>query len=301
MLDYPALRALAAVVQSGSFEKAAAALGVTPSAISQRIKQLEERVGAALVVRANPCVATPKGEWLCRHMENVGMLETELFQRLPDLADGHAPAQAVTLNIAVNADSLATWFVEAAARFARRSPHLLGVAVDDQDHTAEWLQRGKVVAAVTSLEKPVSGARRFSLGALRYCATASPDFMARHFSAGVTPATLAPAPALSFNPKDGLQSQWVRQNFGVDIVRPTHWLPSSQSFVHACLSGMAWGMNPIQLVEAHLRDGRLVELIPSTPVDVPLYWQVSRLAASQLESLTREVVAAGRRELVQPD
>ena len=44
MLDYPALRAVAAVVQTGGFEKAARVLNVTPSAVSQRVKQLEERL-----------------------------------------------------------------------------------------------------------------------------------------------------------------------------------------------------------------------------------------------------------------
>ena len=58
MLDYSALSALAAVVREGSFERAARTLHVTPSAISQRVRLLEERVGCALVVRAQPCRAT---------------------------------------------------------------------------------------------------------------------------------------------------------------------------------------------------------------------------------------------------
>lgn len=174
MLDYPALRAVATIVQAGSFERAATALNVTPSAISQRVKQLEERLGVVLIVRGTPCTATEKGEWLCRHMENVGMLEAELFGQLPALVDPDEPRQRVTLQIATNADSLGTWFVEAMSNFAKSSSYLLNVAVDDQDHTAEWLQRGRVIAAVTSLEKPVRGCRRFALGVLRYHATATP-------------------------------------------------------------------------------------------------------------------------------
>ena len=54
MLDYASLFALSTVVREGSFERAARALNVTPSAISQRIRLLEERVGCALVVRAQP-------------------------------------------------------------------------------------------------------------------------------------------------------------------------------------------------------------------------------------------------------
>ncbi|KKC38048.1 LysR family transcriptional regulator [Devosia epidermidihirudinis] len=298
MIDYQSLRAVAAIVRTGSFEKAAKSLNVTPSAISQRVKQLEERLGVVLIERGNPCTATERGEVLCRHMEQVGMLEQGLFERLPSLRDNGEGSQSVTLHIATNADSLGTWFVDAMARFTRLSPYLLNIAVDDQDHTAEWLQRGKVVAAVTSLEKPVPGCRSIPLGTLRYHATASPDFVASHFPDGVTAAAIANAPALTFNQKDRLQSQWIRLAFGHDIAHPSHWLPSTHGFVDASLSGMGWGMNPSQLVREHLKSGRLVELVPGLTLDTPLFWQVNRLAADQLSTLTREVVAAARNSLL---
>lgn len=299
-IDYVSLRAVSAVVQTGSFDKAARLLNVTPSAISQRVKALEERLGTALVIRGSPCVATEKGAWLCRHMETVGMLESELFGHLPALADPLSPGTRVTLHIATNADSLATWFLPAAAAFSREAPHLLNIAVDDQDHTAEWLQQGRVLAAVTSLEAPISGCRRTPLGALRYRATASPDFTERYFARGMTPVAFAQAPALTFNQKDRLQSRWLRQTLGEDPVCPTHWLPSTQSFVEASLCGMGWGMNPEILVGEHLARGRLVELIPDTPLDVPLFWQINRLAADQLTTLTRAVVDTARGVLHAP-
>jgi len=298
MLDYSALRAVSAVVQTGSFEKAAGLLNVTPSAVSQRVKQLEERLGIVLIARGNPCIATEKGEWLCRHMENVGMLETELFGHLPALADPGEAEPRVTLHIATNADSLGTWFLAAMTSFAKRSPFLLKIAVEDEDHTAEWLRRGQVLAAVTSLEKPVQGCRLLSLGRLRYHATASPDFIARHFPEGVTAEAIAKAPALTFNQKDRLQSRWMRQVFGSDLSPPTHWLPSTPGFVEASLSGMGWGMNPAPIIHDHLDSGRLVELIPQTPLDVPLYWQMNRLVADRLVDLTSEVTAAAGHHLL---
>lgn len=299
MLDYAALRAVAMVVQTGSFERAAQALHVTPSAISQRVKQLEERLGAVLILRGSPCTATEKGEWVCRHMEHVGMLETELFGQLPALLSPDQPGQQVTLHIATNADSLGTWFLNAISGFATELNYLLNIAVDDQDHTADWLQRGRVLAAVTSLDKPVQGCRVTPLGSLRYHATASPQFMTRYFTCGVTEARLAQAPALTFNQKDRLQHQWVSKVFGAPVVHPTHWLPSTQSFVDAALLGMGWGMNPHALAAPHLASGRLVELVADTPLDIPLYWQVNRLAADKLKPLTQAVVDAARGVLVQ--
>ncbi len=282
MIDYPAARAVAMIVETGSFEGAARALNVTPSAISQRVKQLEERLGAVLIVRGVPCAATEKGAWLCRHMEHVGMLEKGLMEHLPGLADPAAPAEPVTLNVATNADSLGTWFLSAAAAFTDATGFLLNVAVDDEDHTADWLRRGRVLAAVTSLERPVQGCHVTALGKLRYQATASPGFVERHFPNGLTPEAIARAPGLTFNQKDRLQREWTRRTLGRDVGFPTHWLPSTQGFVDASLAGMGWALNPVQLVREHLASGRLVELAPGATLDVSLFWQVNRLVAGQI-------------------
>lgn len=290
MIDYSAALAVAAIVRTGSFEKAARALSVTPSAISQRVRLLEERLGAVLIERGNPCTATEKGAWLCRHVELVGMLESDLLERLPGLGD--PLSGPVTLDIAVNADSLGTWFMPAAAAFAERTKAMLRIAVDDQDHTADWLRRGHVVAAVTSLSKPVAGCKVSPLGRLRYHATASPAFMARYFPDGVTAEALARAPALTFNQKDGLQQDWARQTLSATDAGPTHWLPSTHGFVDAALLGMGWGLNPTQLVADHLASGRLVELVPGATLDVTLHWQVSRLVSGQFPELTQAVLAA---------
>ncbi|MCO6186827.1 LysR family transcriptional regulator ArgP [Rhizobium sp. L1K21] len=291
MLDYGALAALAAVIREGTFEKAAAALHVTPSAISQRVKLLEERVGAVLVRRGQPCEATEEGQHLCRHFESVMLMEKALGTELPDMPGDDGP---VTIPIAVNADSLDSWFIQAVSEHVRETGILIDFKVDDQDHTAEWLRRGEVLAAVTAVEKPVQGCRVLALGKLSYRATASNAFIARHFAGGVTAEALSKAPSLTFNRKDRLQSAWVEHHLGHDIARPNHWLPSSQGFVTACLAGIGWGLNPVQLVEAHLRTGALCELVPDTRIETPLYWQVSRRAAPLLERLTRSVVASGR-------
>jgi len=208
VLDYSALAALAAVIREGSFERAARALHVTPSAISQRIRLLEERVGCALVVRDQPCRPTETGRRLCQHVDRVRLLEQELQGALPTLApEGIA---RVALPIAVNADSLATWLAPAIATFAAVHPVLMEVAVDDQDHTSEWLRSGAVLAAVTATARPAAGCNSRPLGAMRYVAAASPAFMARHFADGVGAGTLAEAPCLVFNTKDELQARWAR-------------------------------------------------------------------------------------------
>jgi LysR family transcriptional regulator, chromosome initiation inhibitor len=298
MLDYAALSALAAVIREGSFERAAQALFVTPSAVSQRIRSLEERVGCALVVRGQPCRATDTGRRLCQHVDHVRLLEQELQGALPALAP--EGLTRVSLPIAVNADSLATWFAPAVAGFAADAPVLVALAVDDQDHTAEWLRTGAVLGAVTGTARPPAGFNSRPLGSMRYMAAASPAYMARYFSDGVGAGRLARAPSLVFNTKDDLQARWVRRLCHRDVELPRHAVPSAHAFVVAALAGMGWGLHPQALIASHLSKGSLVELVPDTPLDVPLYWQHARAATSLMDGLSRKVLAAATQALLPP-
>ncbi len=299
MLDYAALAAFAAVVREGSFERAAGVLGVTPSAVSQRVRALEERVGTVLVQRGQPCLATVAGAQLCAHVERVRLLEGEVAATLPGLA-GAGQDGPLTLRVAVNADSLGTWFLPAAAAFARDTGALLDIVLDAEEHTADRLRDGEVLAAVTADPVPVQGCRTRSLGALRYAAVASPDFARRHFPHGLDAGSLALAPVLRFDRRDRLQARFARAAAGVELAAPTHWLPSTQGFVDAALAGLGWGLDPVALVEGHLAAGRLVELSPAHRLDVPLHWQFARIGARMLADLTRAVVAAAAASLVRP-
>jgi LysR family transcriptional regulator (chromosome initiation inhibitor) len=291
-LDYLALSAVHAVVRLGSFEKAAHALAITPSAVSQRVKAMEERLGTVLILRGQPSTATEVGARLCQHFEQVSLLE----QGLADLsaADG-LPAARTNVRIAVNADSLATWFIDA---MAETDGMLFDLVIDDQDHSADWLRRGEVLAALSGSPLPVRGCDSLRLGALRYLATASPAFASRWFGGGVTLEAILAAPALTFDRKDALQARWLEGVLGEAPNVPTHWLPSSQGFVEAAVAGIGWGMNPELLVRHYIETGKLIALTDRPFLDVPLFWQTSRIVSAALRPLTAAVRRAAARCLV---
>lgn len=291
MFGDPLLLALSAVHRRGSFELAAGELNLTPSAISQRIKALEERIGSLLIRRGQPCVATEAGMRLIRHHDEVQLLEQTLAQDLPVLAAGPA-----TLRIAVNADSLATWVIPA---LAATEGFLFDIVIDDQEYSQDWLRRGEVAAAVTAHPGPLQGCDTIPLGALRYLTTATPAFCARWFPDGPTAQALARAPTVTFSDKDRLQQLWAERQTGHRFALPTHRIASPQAFVDAALTGLGWCMNPEPLVAAHLASGALVELVPGTPLDTHLYWQFSRLTAAATAPLTRAIRAAASARLHQ--
>lgn len=290
MYDYSQLDALSYVLRTGSFDIASAQLGVTQSAISQRIKLLEERVGAVLVKRGQPCTATPMGARLAAHTDQVRLMEKSIRETV-----GTAP-NATPLRIAANADSLAVWLLPA---LAAQDGFLYDLIIDDQDHSADWLRAGEVAAAVTGHPGPVQGCDSYALGSLRYYATASPDYIARHMPNGPTAEALSKASALTFNPKDRLQNDWAKAITGRAINLPTHHLATSQGFVAAACLGMGWGMNPEILCREEFASGKLQTLGQNAPLDVPLYWQISRLTAAPLRALTRSVIDAARSVLIQ--
>jgi LysR family transcriptional regulator (chromosome initiation inhibitor) len=298
MQDYATLAAVAAVVREGSFERAAAVLGVTPSAVSQRVRSLEDRLGAVLVKRGQPCTATTIGARLCAHVERVRLLESELAAALPGLTRSEIGNGAATLRVAVNADSLCAWFMPPVAAFCTATGALVDLALAGEDHTAERLRTGEVLAAVTTMAVPVQGCRTTPLGALRYVATASPDFARRWFAHGVNAQTLAVAPVLRFDRNDHLQARWATAALDVALAAPTHWVPSSHGFIDATLAGLGWAMNPLSMVADHFETGRLVELVPGTFLNVPLHWQCMRIGTQLLDGLTKAVIAAARRSLV---
>ena len=288
-MDYKLLQALACVVEQGGFERAARVLGLSQSAVSQRIKLLEARVGAPVLLRATPPAPTEAGRRLLNHVQQVRLLEQDLRQDIPMQDEDGAPAR---LRVALNADSLATWWAGAVADLCREENLLLELLVDDQDVVLRRMRDGEVAGCVCATEQPVAGARSLPLGAMRYLAVASPVFIDRYFAEGVSQAALQQAPAIVFGPDDRLQHRFLESCGFIDSF-PHHLCPSSEGFVRLIDAGMGWGLVPALQISAELAAGRLREILPGRYVEVPLYWHYWRNGGRLLAALTRELAARG--------
>ncbi|MGE8409060.1 MAG: LysR family transcriptional regulator ArgP [Pseudomonas sp.] len=282
MFDYKLLSALAAVIEQAGFERAAQMLGLSQSAISQRIKLLEARVGQPVLVRASPPTPTEIGRRLLNHVQQVRLLEHDLQGQVPALDEQGLPER---LRVALNADSLATWWGEAVGDFCAQTQVLLDLVVEDQEVGLKRMRAGEVAGCVCASERPVAGARSVLLGAMRYRALASPAFMARHFPGGVEPRQLARAPAIVFGPDDFLQHRYLA-SLGISDGFLHHLCPSSEGFLRLTEGGLGWGLVPELQSREQLASGRLVEILPGRHIDVPLYWHHWRTGGQLLGQLT---------------
>lgn len=278
-LDSQQLAAFAAVLELGSFDAAAERLHVTPSAVSQRIKALEQRVGQVLVVREKPCRATPAGVPILRLAAQMSILESEA---LAETAGGSARTR---IAVAVNADSMATWFT---AVFGLLPGVLFDVRIEDQDHSARLLREGAVMGAVTTERTAVPGCRVRPLGVMRYVPVASVDYVARNLPDGFTATAAAELPSLAWNRDDALQDKLIRKAFRRDIGRPVHYVPTAEGFGAAVRAGLGWGMYPEQLVGADSVQ------ICEVHLDVPLYWQCWKLDSALVGSVEAAVTSAAK-------
>lgn len=287
--DPVAVRTVAAVVEAGTFDGAARALHVTPSAVSQRVKALEETIGQRLLVRTTPVRPTAAGEVLLRYARRLALLDEDAATEL-GLADARLPRIAV----AVNADSLATWFLDAVARFTRTSDVQVELHREDQTRTARMLEDGTVMAAVTARAEPVPGCRAVPLGALTYRAMASRTWRERWAPEGVGEAELRTAPRVDYDPTDSLQADWLAAHDVDASLTPRHLVPSPHDFARAVSLGLGWGLLPAEHAATHGPD--LVDLGGPT-IRSPLSWQRWRTPSVLLDRLTDVVVTTAAESL----
>ncbi len=299
--DSSALECLAAIIEEGGFERAAVRLSITQSAVSQRLRALEAQVGTVLIVRTRPLKATQAGKLLLKHAMQMRLLRADLDHDFQELAPSRsAGARAEDrVPIAINADSIATWALPALNALVQ-SGLPLEIIADDQDFTHGWLREGQVLGCVTTLKQALRGCKVVPLGAMNYVAVAGTRYAHLHCPDGLTRHNFRAMPFIAFNRKDDLQAEFVSKACGLKrVTLSQRYVPSSEGQVRAVLADWGASVVPELLVAGLLRSGQLVNLSPQFSLPVSLYWHCWRLDSAVLDSLTRALQLAARRDLRQ--
>lgn len=290
-IDYKLIHALDAVVKTKSFDKAASLLNITQSAVSQRIKQLESFVAQPVLVRGSPLSATILGQTLLRHFAQVKLLENELADQLfPNESTSIVP-----ISIAVNADSLANWFIPSLAVVLKKYPIELHLQVCDELRTKELLRKGEVYAALSCQAETFTGCKVQEIGKVDYILCATPDFVRHYFKQGLTQASLQHAPGVEFDQHDTMHCDYIAKHFGLRLGDyPCHVVRSSEAFVTMALAGVAYCLLPHFQAQPYLQNGTLVDLMPADHLSRTMYWHTWVLERGVYKMVSQSVVEYGR-------
>jgi LysR family transcriptional regulator (chromosome initiation inhibitor) len=284
--------AFRAVIESGSFEQAAVRLHLTSPAISQRVRALESMLGNALVIRSRPARATRTGQLLMQYLRRAQLLETDLTAALAVQQD--AP---LTLVLALNADSVSTWFFPALSDMLIREKVLLDLTVEDQDHTYTLLETGLAIGCISTEPKAMRGCIAEKLGVMTYWLVAEPQFRDRWFPDGVTREAARNAPGLAHTHKDTLQASFLQQKLGLpEGAYPCHYIPGAESHFSAIRHGLGYGMVPALLLKT--QSDKLVILAPADPVEVALYWHTWKVQSPRMEHISQHIISAAQKILL---
>jgi len=292
--DRQQLESFAILIESRHFGRAAQMLNVSRGAVSQRIIALEGALGTPLVVR-DGVVPTPAGEALLRHIQVLKLLEADTLQRIKPEARGWT-----RVAIAVNADSLATWFESVACAIAKQN-FALELVVDDQDHTLSVLARGEAMGCISTASTARTGFVAEHLGAMEYDCVAAREFVRTHFSSGLSLHEFLAAPAVLFNRKDGLHAAFLERIFGFRVSGyPQHYFPSPVALLAAVRTGVGYGLVPSMQARPLVDSGELVVVTPNRNVEVDLYWHHWEVSPPNAAAISESIVFRARQVLIQP-
>ncbi|TRX54483.1 LysR family transcriptional regulator ArgP [Thalassomonas sp. M1454] len=288
--DYKLIHALDTVIQQQSFDKAANILNITQSAISQRIKQLEQLVAQPVLIRTQPLCATLVGEKLLSHFRKVRQLEYDLAGEIVPSDQ----ATAIPINIAVNADTLASWFIPAISPILKKHAIELNIQVSNEASTQELLKKGEVFAAVSSQKSSFAGVKVEAIGTINYVLCASKEFKNKYFKDGLNKQNLIHAPSIDYDARDTMHSDYLKQHFKIrrnDY--PCHRIRSSEAVVTMTLAGLAYGLIPTTQANEHLLSGALIDLAPDKHLPQTLYWHSWALERGVQKQISKTIIAYG--------
>lgn len=277
--EFAELKAFVAIVDRSSFAKAADHLGLSRSALSQTIRQLEARLGVRLLNRTTRSVSpTEPGR---RLHERMAPMLREMDAAVAEAVDTRTRTSG-TLRINTLSMAAKRLIAPRLGRFARAHPDVvLDIVIDDglSDIAAEGFDAG--IRVGNRVQKDMVAVRMTP--DVELLAVASPDYLARHGEPR-TPEELSRHACILWRfPGSGRIAGWEFSKAGktVEFLGEGNVISNHQDIiVPAALQGLGilYAYNDDDIAEA-LRDGRLRRVLADWSPKVPglyLYYSSRR-------------------------
>lgn len=265
--DYKGMQALSAIIEWQSFDVAAEKLHISQSAVSQRLKSLQELYSDPLLLRGAKYELTTIGEVLVSHYQKVSHLESE--------TRGIISGQTRDLNItiAISRDILEVWFLQSVVFKGLSDSAHINIISDDSGVTYKHVQKGLAHCSLGAVDDPVSGCTVENLGFMRYLLVATKGYVEKHFKSGVNAETLQEATMLRFDEKDNLNNLFFETKLKVSpSIKRERLMPSVRGFKDAVMRGDAYALLPRMQIKSELESKKLVNIVPDVYWDEQIYF-----------------------------
>lgn len=256
--DLESLRCFEAAAVRLSFRAAARAVGLSPAAFSERIRRLEDDLGASLFERTTRRVRlTPEGETLLPHARTV-LLEA---RRCAEVLRGDPSPFEMTLGTRFELGL--SWLVPALGPLAALRPQrTLHLSFGDSPDLMSGLAQGRVDAVVTSTRLTRPKLKYALLHEEGYQFVGAPEVLSKHPLRGPDDAgnhvlldISSDLPLFRYW-RDGAPPE-ERWSFGRH-----HYLGTIGAIRELVLQGAGVAMLPSYFLTQDVAEGRLVEILP---------------------------------------
>ncbi|GAB4087962.1 LysR family transcriptional regulator [Hydrogenophaga soli] len=296
MDDLKRMAVFASVVQHGSMSGAARALGMSPSAVSQQVRQLEREGGVTLLHRSTRQLAlTEAGQRV--HAQCAAMCAAADQARAELAASREAPNGELRLSATVG---FARHVAPALGPLLAAHPSLrLRLLVDDAPID---LINARIDLAVRfgRLADSTWAARR--LGTLEWWLCASPDWLARHGQPESPDALLAHTWLGFAREGNGLMLDLQGPDGATRSLRVEPRIVSNNqlSIQQMCEAGLGLALLGSLDVQDALQAGRLVRLLPHWGLGTLAIWAVTPQRDAQPAKVRQAIEALQRYLITQP-
>ena len=280
MDDLLHLRCFVAAAETAHFGAAARRVALSPAAFSDRVRRLEDELGAVLFERTSRRVAlTDAGRRLLPHARRL--LEGAEHCAVVARGDDTPPPYALTLGTRYELGI--SWLCPALAPLSEAAPHrTLHLAMGDTGHLMYALERHEVDAVVISARLAQPHLRYALLHEERYA--------------------LVCHPALGWRPSDTARFRLLDVSADLPLFRyladaqpDVSWRFAGHQYLggigairHQALAGAGVAVLPRYFIQADLDAGRLVEPLPDAALGADwfrLVWRAEHPREAELEAL----------------
>src|SRR5665213_438142 len=257
----PGLNAFKAIAETGSVHAAARSLGLTQTAVTQRLKGLESHLRLTLFLRSRRGMSlTSDGSALLQYCRANADLEGEFFSRV----SGHSPID-VALTVAGPTSALSTRIVENCAGLYFKFPHLrLHLRSDDHANRTDLVRRGEVDMAIVATDEVPNEMDSKVLKADRYLLVGSAKWKGRRLQE-----ILETERVIDFYEGD-LTTRHYLKKFGFTTKRERLYVNQNQALIHLFTNGVGYGTLTESVARPHLEDGSLIVLNKGHAMEDPL-------------------------------